>query len=135
MSNNKWLYACFLMLFFVALVMSSPAALNGALKFRMGEGKFFTLNTTGSGDADWIVVSLPQNGTLFHARNSAGTMVRLHGIEAAGTQSPQGLFFYLPFHTVREGNPIDIVQFRAHPSTGVASLTMSMDYVAPLPLG
>jgi len=125
---------CFLFLIFVN-VLSSPVALDGALKFRMGQGKFFALNTTGSGDADWIVVSLPQNGTLFHARNSAGGMVRLNSIEAAGTRSPEGLFFYLPFHAIREGNPIDIVQFRAHPSTGIASLTMSMDFVLPVPIG
>jgi hypothetical protein len=119
----------------MALAFSFPVALNGALKVRMGEGKFFSLNTTGSGNADWVVVSLPQKGTLFQARNSSGLLSRLHSIEAIGTQSPEGLFFYLPFHSVRSGNPIDTIQFRAHPSTGLASLTISMDYVPPLPIG
>jgi hypothetical protein len=119
----------------MARTLSSPVALNGALKVRMGEGKFFALNTTGSGEADWIVISLPLNGTLFHAGISSGLMIRLHPIEVAGTRSPEGLFFYLPFHAVREGNPVDIIHFRAHPSTAPASLTVSMDFVRPLPIG
>jgi hypothetical protein len=128
-------FHCILPLFFFALSLSSPIALNAALKVRMGEGKFFSLNATGSGVADWVVVSLPLNGTLFHARNSSGSMVRLHSIEAVGTHSSDGLFFYLPFHAVRSGNPIDVLQFRAHPSTDPAYLTLSMDYVSPLPIG
>jgi hypothetical protein len=126
---------CFLVSFFMVHAFSFPVALNGALKVRMGEGKFFFLNATGSGDADWVVMSLPRNGTLFHARRSAGSMIRLHSIEATDTRSTDGLFFYLPFHTVRSGNPIDIISFRAHPSTGLASLIISMDFKPPLPIG
>ena len=133
--SNKTLFVCVLVSVLIGLAFSSPVALNGALKVRMGEGKFFSLNTTGSGDADWFVVSLPRNGTLFHARKSASLMIRLHSIEASGTRSLEGLFFYLPFHAVRSGYPIDTIHFRAHPSTGVASLIISMDHVLPLPLG
>lgn len=128
-------FRCVLASVFMGLSLSFPVALNGALKVRMGEGKFFTMNTTGSGEAEWIVVSLPLNGTLFHASISSGLMIRLHAIEIAGTRSPEGRFFYLPFHAVRSGNPTDIIQFQAHPSTASASLTVSMDFVPPLPIG
>jgi hypothetical protein len=120
---------------FVMHALSAPSALNGSLKVRMGEGQFFYMNVTGSGDRDWAVVSLPKNGTLFHAHNRSGLMIRLNPVEEAGARSFSGMFFYLPFHAVREGNPIDIILFRAHPSTDAASLVISMDFVDPLPLG
>jgi hypothetical protein len=120
---------------FIVLAFSSPDALNVHLKVRMGEGQFFSLNAAGSGDADWVIISLPTRGTLFHARRSAGLMIRLHSIQFAGTRSPEGMLFYLPFHAVRVGSPIDTIQFRAHPSTSIASVFVSMDLVSPLPLG
>ncbi len=135
MTALQFLFQCILVSVFIALSLSSPVAVSSVLKLRMGEGKFFSLNATGSGVADWVVVSLPLNGTLFHARNRSGAMVRLHSIEAAGSHSTEGLFFYLPFHAVRSGNPTDVLQFRAHPSTDPAYLTISMDNVPPLPIG
>lgn len=62
-------------------------------------------------------------------------MIRLHSIQFAGTRSLEGLFFYLPFHAVRGGSPIDSIQFRAHPDTSLASVLVSMDLVPPLPIG
>ena len=92
-TNDHFIFGVIFSAFF-ALAFSSPVALNGALKVRMGEGQFFSLNATGTGDADWVIVSLPKNGTLFHARRSSGLMIRLHSIQFAGTRSLEGLFFY-----------------------------------------
>jgi hypothetical protein len=132
--NDQFIFGLIFSAFF-ALAFSSPVALDGALKVRMGEGQFFSLNATGTGDADWVIVSLPKSGTLFHARRSSGLMIRLHSIQFAGTQSLEGLFFYLPFHAVRGGSPMDSFQFRAHPDTSLASVLVSMDLVPPLPIG